>query len=1016
MIAMWDVALIGVDRPALDSEAGWRLEASSDARIVLIGPPGVDVEWLHDLPSERIELPAERDVAADVAAIAAHPGLIELLDRARSPIVVDAFASPWLALAVELAAGALRLDGISGARPARIRANEVFAAALAAVVELLDANAYRAAQQLLGAVTAVAAESGDGLSFSLADPLEMLDLAARHRVVPRDPLAHIALTDDLLDGAWDFEEGAVVDAAGTPAGAGALAWHAFAATTNPLRREALAAILAAWGGVLAEPLDDLLSRVRAASGEDERLRPESDPAAQLAALARKRLVDPEFGADPGTYNHLIVTEPNGMDAQAISGRFDDIVIADETNLHDALGARVFAGDGVHLLVPERPRPVDRVVLSTCLNLWARVREIVAVTPGGETHRTELLAAIVAARKRALSQLIARRAASSGDIETITILERHLPDGVDPGRLELARRLRHGLLEAQDLGALRAAGVATALVDGIERKHRLPGPARRLLGRWPDLRRRLRGDDPLAVAELADLLSAVAPEMAGRIRLAVAAAHARVADASVADVATALGVASEDPDEVDVLVEERIAKAIGVDANILGGPDPVVSLLVAVREPTETAADLFSSGSPWETRLALAEARVHAHPDGLWVIDSALAAVEGIRERGFTDMTDDPLVSLAARRAGAALDRLLGLPEQVLDRGSFNLRTRLLHSLEPLREWFGDQPEGESYDTWRNAWIDRLMRDAPRVGEAARERVLLAAERRIPVARDVVESGLVEPDARAIVDKDAGTAEILLRGSLASALYSAREAWTRAQARARSDEIELQERRARIVLETMLRGRAALDAGRRWDVDGPALPEVWLQHLDARTGAVIERARFRLDDDGKLRASLREAHGALRVALAGDAFSAYGAIADAMLADIANRPLAAAALAHLAAQLQNAGMKRALLAAAVTLLLADASAPPSAQLAQARGEFEQVGGQVVDLKPLAAELSSVAAQLTALCAEERQIVAQELVTRLDEHAFAALVPPDRESRLSAMTGRVQLREHLDRLLP
>ncbi|MBE2318357.1 hypothetical protein DVA67_020415 [Solirubrobacter sp. CPCC 204708] len=952
---MWDLAIVPAESET--SLAPLLADASRRARVILIAPPGGRPDV--GVPVTVVEVDEARDLGADVAGIAATLGLATLLDGARRPVFVEGLAGEPLTLAAELAVSALRLRGVArvvlregeaiaagDTEPARLRTDAPFSAALAAVDDLLASERLIAAERLLAAVAETAFDAGDGLAVALGAPLEQIELARRFRRVPAPELG---------------------ESAPPP---GAVARHALRAaerTGDQARAAALAQLVAAT--------------------PDE---PGEDVAARLIELARERLAAPEFEPDHGGEEHALVVGPGdaGPLLSELAPGHDVLVLGEggrgvpesaisltlassaPATVRGVLAGHVFAGDGVTVLVPGEPGGLERVAVAACLRLHGRVHEVRTVSDGA-VRRAAVQSVLERTRESALVTILGRRVGATGDLDALGALAARLP-GAAP-ELDLARELRRGFVGP---ARLADAGVGAGALELIRRREALSTDARAAAARWPAIRRDLADGVPQAVDALAVLLG---PAFA----LAMRNVRAGGADPTLADVAEALGVGpDEDEDALAAGVEDAVAEALGVDPALFGAADPVVSLLQAA---PPARADASSFPDPFEaedTALAVAEARHAAHPEGLWVLDSALAAIELVEARGLQREARDPddVVRLAELRAGAALERLRALPEGVLTRGA-GILGLIEDAVDTLRTWFAGLPEADALDEWLEGWS--------RAG-LARERtaVALAGDYAPEPARGVLtraalESGLVEPSARPTLDLTrAGVTgvELALLPTVADALAAA-------------ERDDLDGTRAALELRALLPGPRAL----------------WAHVLaDAR---IVASAPMTRSPDGKLRASLPAVGHVVVTAGRELRLDARALAAGALLARPGRRVATAEAL-ELIGEVLGAPAERTLLRAAAALLIVAEDEPGGLLL---DGVRRRLAAGEAPAARVARELDSVAMQLTVRCAQERAELQRALVRDLERARFHALDAETQRDKLALAQSRLVELEALDRLL-
>lgn len=159
------------------------------------------------------------------------------------------------------------------------------------------------------------------------------------------------------------------------------------------------------------------------------------------------------------------------------------------------------------------------------------------------------------------------------------------------------------------------------------------------------------------------------------------------------------IATPGLDHADIIRFDRAA--LGVSSGRLTAPERLAfdqaSMPPCVPGPGAIDIQVVSGDDELRVaaeRLAVAESRAYAHPYGVWVLDSALAAIPLI------EALDDPyLISLCASRGALAVERLTRLPECVLTCGGDRFLHVLLEDIRPLGRWLGDEGARRRLDAW-----------------------------------------------------------------------------------------------------------------------------------------------------------------------------------------------------------------------------------------------------------------------------------------------------------------------------
>lgn len=1049
-------------------------------------------------------------VGGAVKALTADEAVISVISDADELVVVDGRCSETLALAVDLVVAATRwrpasrldlraggwvpgdpLPPVQSTAPARIRSHETARGVARAAVDLIDTGRFGDAGSVVRSAAAVMTDAADALAIDLNDIGARLELAARARLVPSSDDARAtlaeeleALGDALPDGAAAILEALNDDDA---AGAGVVALHTLRAALaggDIDRAGDVAGFVARWADVVPEPVATLADRAARARGP-ALLGPGSDIAATIAAGVRRDLETLETGPDAGDGRHalivadggelpaeglpswavegapfrsvLIVSDPSDAPAAAalataLGVRLGASPIAlsgglDDAGLTAALSPLLFAGDIVSI-VAERPSPLLRSVVRSSLSLRTAVERVALGLDGSAVVPVAEIVAPL--RERATAVSISRGSARARSLPGLRALGARLGHPLDMEVVATVERLDAGQLEMEDLAALERAGVAPVVLGQIAERVALPARASRVAQTWPAVRAGLRAAEPDGPRRLLALLREAGDPDAAGLAVALAAARAGSGDVDTLRLAHALGIAPGDEfdDPLD-LIEDNIARRVGVPAAIVGGPDPAIALLLAVRPSgrsvplhvdvsarlgltiggSTVTVDLLSGlgvstsdgdldariaqdsdlGAAFR-RLAVAELRSAAHPAGPWGVDAALAAAEISERLGLPD--DDPMALRADRHGADAVRWLAAVPVEALIRGGRRLRDFLHADLDPLRQRLGGTPSGDSLDAWFGAWRDGSTLFEDVLSSGAEVVQLAAGPRSYALPRGISVSGLSERGARASLTPGRGVvhAEITLRRDVAVAAVAAVDAWERAAAPAAGEDDRLENGRASAVLLALVRG-AAVSAYER-----PRLPAVWVTLFDRGRGEAVHVQR--LVPDGPVLGATLPVSDAGFVLTPGpvDRVDPRETVADAFLALPGERVATAVALLGLTDEVLEPDARVLLLRAAELLL----EVAHDEEIQQARTDVRRAlraAGATPLADARAAEaLDGPAVDVLVEVAAERRGAARAVVRDLDSDTFAALDTPTREARLGKHASVVGLLARLDALLP
>jgi len=389
-----------------------------------------------------------------------------------------------------------------------------------------------------------------------------------------------------------------------------------------------------------------------------------------------------------------------------------------------------------------------------------------------------------------------------------------------------------------------------------------------------------------------------------------------------------------------------------------------------------------------TRLAIAEARVSAQPNGLWAIDGALEAIALVDRLAAESVGCEALVRLAEIRTEEAVAVVVDLPTAVLVRAEPQIHAAAFERLSQLRDRVADNELGRAFDDWREA-VEAEAREPLELaqGLGAVEEVVYAdaGRRELRLGRKVIETNLVYPEARLELreDGDRLLAELTPRAPLAAA-YRVALAADEALARPTATELDLLAAEyAAVGVASQLNVSIAAGVG-KGIVE--RFPTVWLNLFEPESRIVVDAVPMTFGEGEKLTASL-PANPELSVlpALSRlDRVEVGRELADSLLAAPAHRDKVLAALRELAERIAPGSTRDA--------------------LSKAVRWMEEVEGMRFD---------STAGRLLDGCRAERRIITREVTGRGD---FETVTPDERHAVVASLRGRAEQLAALANLIP